>query len=203
MIEYLALSPDAKTIGPKHRRYLVFVLTSLANLRNKNLVHIQGVIGLYLYASKAPKRVIGNLNHLGVSISSTSVSNMVAELAKSAWAELKKTASLGIAIQISYDNLTLADPFRDPRLFNHAGFLNYSSGYVLIPHPQKQRPMFIRTIDLRLWMVPKLGVFDFFPTKLDNSNMHQAFLSMLFDALQRFTKSRGIKIGGVRYPMPE
>ena len=33
--------------------------------------------------------------------------------------------------------------------------------------------------------------------------MHQAFQSMLFDALQRFAKSRRIKIGDVRYPMPE
>jgi hypothetical protein len=84
LLEHLALSPDAKSIGPKHRRYIIFELASLANLRNKNLIHIQGIIGLYLYASKTSKRVIGNLNHLGISISSTSVRNLVEELAMSA-----------------------------------------------------------------------------------------------------------------------
>jgi hypothetical protein len=203
MLERLSVSRDVQTIGSKHRRYLVFMLASLANLRNKHLVHIQGIIGLYLYASKTPKRVIGNLNHLGASISASSVRNMVAELAKSAWAELRKVGSLGIAFQLSFDNLTLAEPVRDATLFNFAGFLNYSSGYVLIPHPAKQRPMFKRAVDLKLWMVPKLGPFDFFPREHDNRNMQLAFKSMLFDTLQRFAKFRRIKIGDIRYPMPE
>jgi len=129
--------------------------------------------------------------------------NLVAELAKSAWVELKKVGSLGIAFQVSYDNLTLVDPVRDTTLFNFGGFLNYSAGYVLIPHPKKHRPMFKRAVDLKLWMVPKIGVFDFFPTKLDNSHMQTAFKSMLFDALERFAKSHRIKMGDVRYPMPE
>lgn len=187
---------------PKHERYIVFALSVLANLRSSRNTLISGVLGLYLYASRVPKRVIGALNHLGVSVSYQTIRRLLSDIAEAQRKVIQRVASSGKAYQSSYDNLNLADKVRDPRLFNITTFLNWTSLFLLIPPAPRRPPLFSLSKDLRKEMVLTLTPFDFYPTQSDNSNMTKSFEHLIATALSSFAVSRGITIPKLGFTAP-
>lgn len=188
---------------PKYQRYLVFLVAVLANLRNPRNTFFSGMIGLFLYACRVPKRVIGSLNHLGVSVSYPTLRRLISDIAGAQTRRLKTVAASGKAFQASFDNLTMADKARDPRLFNRTTYITYTATFILIPPADRRPEMFTRTKDLHLHLVPTLTPFDFYPTPTDNNNMEEAFRSMMWDSLKAWAKSRNISLPDVKFPMPK
>lgn len=112
---------------------LVMVLGALANFRNNQTNYIQKVFGLFLFASKAPKRVINCLNHLGVSTSYQTVLRDLEKAANRAKSRQWKIASTRKAFIAVFDNLTFLANVRDVRPDNQSGFMTMTAGYILIP----------------------------------------------------------------------
>lgn len=188
--------------NPKHERYIVFALSVLANLRSSRHTLVSGILGIYLYASRVPKRVIGTLNHLGVSVSYQTIRGLLTDIARAQRQRIRSVASSGKAYQPSYDNLTLADKVRDPQLFNQTTYLNRTVGFLLLPHANRRPDIFSRNKDLRKEMVLTLTPFDFYPTQSDKSNIMKSFEHLLAEVLDNFAASQSITIRKLDFSAP-
>jgi hypothetical protein len=186
----------------KQHRYIVTALTVLANLMNQKTNYVQGMMGLYLYASKVPKRVIQVLNHIGTSVSYDSVRNYVTTAAASARKRLRKVSSLGTAHINVFDNLTITARVRDHRFHNEDGFLTYTAGFTLIPPSARRYPRFSRKKTLNLHKIQSLNALHFIPSATDANNMEKSFMYLIADVLIRFAKEHGVAIADLGFRMP-
>jgi hypothetical protein len=124
------------------QRAVVVALSILANLRNQQHNLVQGVIGYYLYASKVSKRVIGVLDHLNISVGSTSIGDALRSNKDAFIVKLKAIVAEGKAYFLSYNNLAKKVNVRDDRTINFARFFNAVSIYFFQPHRDLSQPMF-------------------------------------------------------------
>jgi hypothetical protein len=171
--------PDANKEYRRWCRHIVVAISILAQLRSWHINVFQGILAYFLYANRVPKRVIMTLNHLGLIVSCSSLNSTLKSNAKSLREELKSLCKKGMAIQVSFDNLTAAVNVRDERLHNKASYLMYTVGYIVEPPPSRMVPMFTRS-DVNYSTVQRLIIKDFLPSDDDHSILRLAFRSMLF-----------------------
>jgi hypothetical protein len=90
---------------------------SIAFARSRRCNRLQMVMGLYLFASRAGKRVIAVLNHLGLCMSYTTVLTALKLNAQKEEDELRQRVKTE-AVGITYDNLTNHNKVSSETLFN-------------------------------------------------------------------------------------
>ena len=145
------------------------VLAQLANLRNDRTNFLQSMLALYLFASKVSQRAMTCLNHMGLSVSITSLRSCLRSAARSALKQLQKLASSGMAFLTVIDNLTKQTNVRYRRLCNDPDFLTLTAGFILVASASRSRKMFTRE-DFRQHLVPHLTIADFLPTSTHQEN---------------------------------
>ena len=163
---------------------VVVTLAQLANGRNPMIAFLQSMTGLYLYGSKAPKRIISMLSQLGVSISHATVLTHVKEAAKAAKSTLKKVAASGNAFQVSFNNVNFLRNVRDQRILNHNSMVSLTAGFAVVPPSSRAHPMFTKA-DINMSAVPDLTPADFLPLGTDRDHIQSAMEFMLADVFQR------------------
>jgi hypothetical protein len=193
--------PDANKEHRRRCRHIIVAISTLAQLRSRHINVFQGILAYFLYANRVPKRVIMTLNHLGLTVSYSSLNLALKSNAESLREELKSLCNKGMAIQVSFDNLTAAANVRDERLHNKASYLTYTAGYVVEPPPSRAVPMFTRS-DVNYSAVQRLIIKDFLPSDDDQSILRFAFRSMLFTIVKRYGKQHNLTFSDINFPMP-
>jgi hypothetical protein len=187
----------------EYKRLVVTIVAILAHSRNSHTNYIQKVIALYLYASKTPKRIIQSLNHLGLSVSPTTLLRDLKKAAKEARNRLKALGLIGDAFIPVFDNLTFMAKVSQERVDNQAGFMTFATGYVLVPPLSRSIPMLNRKMDIIEDNIRSLTVKTFLPTKEDHLNIGLAFTAIIGKTITGFAKHEGKKIAKVVCELPE
>jgi hypothetical protein len=187
----------------EYKRLVVTIVAILANARNSHSNYMQKVIALYLFASKTPKRVIQSLNHLGISVSYTTLLRDLKQAAKEARKRLRALGITGLAFIPVFDNLTFMAKVAQERVDNKAGFMTFTSGYILIPPLSRTVPMFDRKTDIIEANIRSLTVKIFLPTKEDHLNIGLAYTAIIGQSIKAFAKHEGRKIAKVVCELPE
>jgi hypothetical protein len=191
-------APGADTERRK-RRHIVMALAAIASLSNQQFNIVQGIISYYLFASRAPKRLMSIFNHLGVSSSYNSLQTALQSNAKALTTILKKLCSRNVAFQLNLDNLNLANNVRDQRVTHAGSFSSATAAFLLIP--VNPPPMFSRDA-VNYQAARNLTVRHFFPSPEEEKNLLFAFQSMLFDTVKEFSKARNLELPNIKFPMP-
>jgi len=183
-------------------RHIVVAVSTLSQLRTRRINVVQGILTYFLYASRVPKRVITVLNHLGLTVSYSSLKSALDSNAKSLRDDLKSRGIKGMATEVSIDNLAAAANVRDERLYKKASYLTYTAGFVVEPSPARAIPMFTRAnIDYNA--VQRLTIRDFLPSDEDQSILRSAFRAMSFKVLKKFGKQHNLSFPNVQFQMPD
>jgi hypothetical protein len=188
-------------VSSQQKRKIVTVLAELAQLRNPHTNFLQGMISVYLFASKVPKRVMSVLNHIGITVSYSTLLRTLQASADAARTRLREIAGRGEAFIPVFDNLTKLASISNHRTFNTSGFLNLTTGFIYVPAASHASPMFTRAIDIRREYIDKLCFEHFFPTKTDHSNVREGFSSLIADVLKGFAQHKDIKVSNLGFLM--
>jgi hypothetical protein len=121
----------------------------IAFSRSRNCNGFQTLIGCYLFATRTGKRVMGFLNHLGLSISYDTVRAALRTNAKQVLAVLQRRALLQ-PLEITYDNLTNKNNAASETLFNKSIMYCFTAGAVI----------FLRMSKSLAKRLGKMSVFD-------------------------------------------
>lgn len=187
--------------GRRRCRFIVVAISILCRLRSQLFNVVQGPLAYYLFASRVPKKVIGVLHHLGISVSYPTLQIALDNNAKSCLSRLRSVCSGNRAPQISFDNLTSPNHVRDERVHNQDGFWSATAGFLVLPPIELSRPMFTQ-VDINYNLAMSLTVRDFLPSDSDHDNMRLAFSSLIWRALRQFSKEQDIQLPPCSYPMP-
>jgi len=182
--EHLCLNSQEPKLTDEKKIRIAIIIVQLAFAHNPRQSFISGMLVLYLYACKVPKRVINFLNHVGLSTSHQTIINTVSAAASQVRQLLKKIGATGNAFQVSFDNVNIKSAIRDERALNQSSMVSLTAGFVLIPPPSRARSMFTST-DIDLRVVHKLKAWDFLPLPTDKENMISSFCVIL----ERFVDS--------------
>jgi hypothetical protein len=182
------------------RRRIVVCTCTLANRISREFNVLQGMVGYMLYASKVPKRVLTDLNHLGVCSSYVNITEAVRASAKALKSTLKSMCSTGEAIWVSFDNLSFTAGVRDMGLTNRGDTIIQTAGYIVRPFRKHQ--MFKRE-DRKYHLAHTLTAGDFVPSVEDTAHMEVAFRSMIADCIKEFAKQNNMNPPILDFPMPE
>jgi hypothetical protein len=193
---------DLSALSTREQRRVVMVLSELANLRNNKTNFLQGMIALYLFGSKVPKRAITSLNSLGYCVSYRSLGRFLRSAATDALKRLKEVAVSGKAFVTVLDNLTKKVNVRYPRISNEPEFLNLTVVFTVIPPASRSYAMFSRA-DFYRDRIPQLTIADFLPTPADHNNIYKSFSSMLADAVKLCAKELKVKLPKLKFAMPD
>jgi hypothetical protein len=166
-----------------NQRLIVAAVSILSNLRSRKINLLQGFVGFVLQAFKVPVRVMGILNHLGVSVSYSAIRRALTANGAAMLRQLHAVGSEDNAFYVSFDNMTFKAGIRDERLLNQAAFITATVGYIMKPHPDLARPMF-RTTDAQYELVTDLTSPDFLPTDEDKDNLRKIFESLIWDIVK-------------------
>jgi len=179
-----SLSDD---VSHKSSVRVVVALAQLANSRNNLNSFIQTIIGLYLYGSKVPKRVISILSDLGVSVCHKTILNKVKDAADEAKAALRKVAPSGNAFQFAFDNVNFLRSVRENRILNQSSMASLTAGLLVIPPASRTQKMFTKG-DIHLDKIVDLRPMDFLPLETDRPNMLSAMKCMITEVFLKYIK---------------
>jgi hypothetical protein len=182
------------------RRRIVVCTCMLANKISREFNVLQGMAGYMLFASKVPKRVITDLNHLGVCSSYVNITEAVRTSAKVLRSTLKSMCSSGEAIWGSFDNLSFTAGVRDMGLANRRDTIIQTAGYVVRPFRKHQ--MFKRD-DRKYHLAETLTAGDFIPSVEDTTYMDVAFRSMIANCIKDFAEQNNVNPPTLNFSMPE
>jgi hypothetical protein len=200
--ETSSLDPERMRLWERRRRrFIVVAVSILCRLRSQLFNAVQGPLAYYFFASRVPKKVIGALHHLGISVSYATLQAALDNNGKSCLSRLQSVCRSNRAPQISFDNLTSPNHVRDERVHNQDGFWSATAGFLVLPPIELSRPMFTQ-VDINYDLAMSLTVKDFLPSDSDHNNMRLAFSSLIWRAVHRFSKEEGIPLRPCRYPMP-
>jgi hypothetical protein len=182
-------------------RRIVMVAAMLAQVRNPHTNYLQGIFGIFLFASKTPKRIITALNKIGVSTSYKTILRHLKVAATIARNKLMATASKGNAFVAVFDNLTFMARVRDVRLDNLSEFLTWTAGYVLIPPASRSYPMFTHE-DIDRTKIAALNLYIFLPTEQDHENLAMAYRAIIGQAVVQFGDYHKVAIENINCDLP-
>lgn len=183
------------------KRRIVMLLASIAHLRNNHTNFLQRVFGLFLFASKVPKRVMNCLNHLGFSTNHQTILRQLQSGADAARARLKQLAANNKAFLPVFDNLTYMAKVTNTRIDNQEEFMTMTTGYILIPPASRSPPLFMRT-DVRRDKVRRINLWTFLPDENDFDNLKSAIEHFLGETLINFAKHAKVDIQKIDFCLP-
>ena len=169
-------------------RRIVIAASILANHANQKFNAIQSHVGMFLFGSKASKRVINVMNRLGIAPNYQTIISSLKIKAATMAERLRSICKDNQAIWVSYDNMTYSANVRDQTLFNKATYVTATAGYVVKPHESLARPMFIHD-DIQLRNAKDLNELDFIPTIDDQRIITSANKYFIWEAVYKFCKA--------------
>jgi len=177
--------PEPESNG-RHRHIVCSIAILLSN-GPCNIV--QSFFGYWLYSSRVPKRVIVIMNHIGLSVSFSTILRFLNSQAEEVIEILKKLCSRGNAFQIVFDNVNWCMDVRYERLHNQVGFASAIAAFVVIP--SIPRPMFTHA-DIRTVEALTLTLLDFLPLKEHVTTLFASFRHSLFSVLKAFGEANDL-----------
>lgn len=181
-------------------RKIVIALSILLSAGSLNFVH--SFFSYYLYASRMEVRIIIILNHIGISMSRSHVGRILEQQANQIRQTLRRLSFLGIAFQISFDNINWLNDIRYERLHNQNNFASAITGFILIPNLKLRHPMFTHS-DIRSENVQQLIILDFLPSDKDDDILSKSFRYSIFSILKSFAKVLDLKLPSLNIDHPD
>ncbi|HEU0046039.1 MAG TPA: hypothetical protein VFQ43_00375, partial [Nitrososphaera sp.] len=184
---------------------VVLSIAQVAHARNSNNNYIETIIGMYMYGSKVPKRVINMMAKIGFVTCHQTIINKVKDASSRARQNLKALVTSGKAFQVSFDNVNLLRNVRDQRVLNQKSMANLTAGFIVFLPESLAPTMLSKKADLLLLEVSRLRPEDFFPTDDDDTTLFECFRALIWDIIYQFCEKRkfGDKLAKGRFMLPE
>jgi hypothetical protein len=190
----------SKSYARNRKMMVSSIISHICYAHTRRANHLQGQMGLWLYAMRVPKRVLPVINALGISIGYESVMDALEAISEDCTRELKRIAATKPAMFVSFDNLNFYAKVQDQRVDNsHHGIINYTAGYVAMNRNATAKEMFSKR-DLDYSALQKIEAMDFIPTAVNDTQWKRAFESAIYNTTtQHFSDALGkYKNGGER-----
>ncbi|KDQ12171.1 hypothetical protein BOTBODRAFT_76648, partial [Botryobasidium botryosum FD-172 SS1] len=107
------------------KRVVLFSICMQSNERRCNA--LQTIVGMFAHSCNTPERVLETIAHAGLSVSSSSVLNMVNSLSKKAVDVTKETVR-STCVGIGYDNLDVQFKSSQPTIEKAPKLLHMTTG---------------------------------------------------------------------------
>jgi len=181
----------------RHRR----VVCSIAILLSNGPCNIvQAFFGYWLYSAGTSKRVIIIMNHIGLSVSYTTILRFLRSQADEVMKILRKLGDLGYAFQIVFDNVNWQMDVRYERLHNQVGFASGIAAFILIPWLLQK--MFTHA-DIRAEEALTLTLADFLPLQHHITTLLASIRYSLFSVLKEFGEANDLPPLSFKIDAPE
>jgi hypothetical protein len=197
----VASASSNKSALSRTRRNIVMTLSQLSMLRSERHNYVQRIITFFLFASRAGKRTMNCLNHLGLSTSYATLQSFVTESARKQETILKQFASSHTAFAVVIDNLNFTARTRFERLDNKEQFCSWTVGLIFAPPASRRRKMFTLA-DINPGAIGSLRATHVIPTFEDYDTLRKSFVSLINDVLRRFSQNERIQMPPVTTAMP-